>query len=72
MMGGAISLRRSATFGYSSENLLTLASGGVTLSHDPFCRLYQAASGSGTRRFLYALDDSGLSVPISEHDGSNA
>ncbi|HEX8583879.1 MAG TPA: RHS repeat-associated core domain-containing protein, partial [Allosphingosinicella sp.] len=40
------------TFGYSSENLLTSASGGVSLSYDPARRLYQV-SGATTTRFAY-------------------
>jgi RHS repeat-associated protein len=56
----------SVTYGYSSENMLTSASGGVTLSYDPLGRLYQTV-GAVTTRFLY--DGANL---IAEHDGSNA
>ena len=54
------------TFGYSSENLLTSASGGVTLSYDPALRLYHVA-GAATTRFAY--DGAAL---IAEYNGSNA
>jgi len=54
------------TYRYSSENLLTSASGGVTLAYDPAMRLYQTV-GAATTRFLYdALD------AIGEYNGSNA
>jgi len=54
------------TYGYSSENLLTSASGGVTLGYDPQQRLYQLA-GASTTRFAY----DGVKA-IAEYDGSNA
>jgi RHS repeat-associated protein len=54
------------TYGYSSENLLTSASGSVTLGYDPAMRLYQVA-GAATTRFAY----DGLDA-IAEYDGSNA
>jgi hypothetical protein len=54
------------TYGYSSENLLTSASGGVSLSYDPSMRLYQVA-GAATTRFAY----DGVDM-IAEYDGSNA
>jgi RHS repeat-associated protein len=54
------------TYGYSSENLLTSASGGVTLGYDPAMRLYQIA-GAATTRFAY----DGVNA-IAEYDGSNA
>src|SRR5207253_3141094 len=54
------------TYGYSSENLMTSASGGVTLGYDPGMRLYQVA-GAATTRFAY----DGLN-PIADYDGSNA
>jgi RHS repeat-associated protein len=54
------------TYGYSSENLLTSASGGVTLGYDPAMRLYQVA-GAATTRFAY----DGVNA-IAEYDGSNA
>jgi RHS repeat-associated protein len=53
------------TYGYSSENLMTSASGGVTLGYDPAMRLYQVA-GAATTRFAY----DGVST-IAEYDGSN-
>jgi RHS repeat-associated protein len=52
------------TYGYSSENLLTSASGGVTLGYDPAMRLYNIGT---TTRFLY----DGLDA-IAEYNGSNA
>jgi RHS repeat-associated protein len=52
------------TFGYSSENLLTSARG-VTLSYDPWMRLYQVA-GSSTTRFAY----DGANI-LADYDGSN-
>ena len=54
------------TYGYSSENLLASASGGVTLGYDPSMRLYQLA-GASTTRFAY----DGIDM-IAEYDGSNA
>jgi RHS repeat-associated protein len=54
------------TFGYSSENLLTGASGGVTLAYDPALRLYQVA-GATTTKFAY--DGADL---IAEYNASNA
>src|SRR5947209_98809 len=54
------------TYGYSSENLMPSASGGVTLGYDPGMRLYQVA-GAATTRFAY----DGLN-PIADYDASNA
>jgi len=54
------------TYGYSSENLLTSASGGVTLSYDPALRLYQVAGGSTTRLVYDSVN------AIAEYDGSNS
>jgi RHS repeat-associated protein len=54
------------TFGYSSENLLISASGGVTLGYDPALRLYQVA-GATTTKFAY--DGADL---IAEYNASNA
>ncbi|MEG3155148.1 RHS repeat domain-containing protein [Sphingomonas sp. RB1R13] len=54
------------TYSYSSENLLTSASGGVSLSYDPALRLYQIA-GAATTRFAY----DGADV-IAEYDGSSS
>ena len=54
------------TYGYSSENLLTSASGGVTLAYDAMMRLRQVA-GAATTRFVY----DGLDM-IAEYNGSNA
>jgi RHS repeat-associated protein len=53
------------TYGYSSENLLTSASGGVSLAYDPSMRLYQFA-GASTTRFAY----DGVDM-IAEHNGSD-
>ncbi|HET9638267.1 MAG TPA: RHS repeat-associated core domain-containing protein [Allosphingosinicella sp.] len=58
----------STTYAYSSENLLTSASGGIALAYDPAMRLYQTSGGSaGTTRFAY--DGTNL---IAEYNGSNA
>ena len=54
------------TFAYTSENLLTSASGGVTLAFDPMMRLHQL---SGTTTIRFAYDGGAL---IAEYDGSNA
>jgi RHS repeat-associated protein len=54
------------TYGYSSENLLTSGSGGVTLAYDPALRLYQVA-GAATTRFAYDGVDA-----IAEYNSSNA
>jgi hypothetical protein len=54
------------TYGYSSENLLTSASGGVTLSYDPALRLSQTV-GAATTKFLYDGADA-----IAEYNGSGA
>jgi hypothetical protein len=54
------------TFGYSSENLLTSASGGAALSYDPALRLYQV-SGAATTRFAY----DGVDL-IAEYNAGNA
>jgi RHS repeat-associated protein len=57
----------STTYSFSSENLLTAASGGITLAYDPAMRLYQTAGGTpGTTRFAY--DGTDL---IAEYNGSN-
>jgi RHS repeat-associated protein len=57
----------SKTFGYSSENLLTSASGGVTLAYDPLGRLSSVTTGAGTRRLVY----DGLDL-VAEYDGAGA
>jgi RHS repeat-associated protein len=54
------------TFGYSSENLLTSASGGVSLAYDPAMRLYQVAAATTTK---FAYDGADL---IAEYNASNA
>jgi RHS repeat-associated protein len=41
------------TYAYDFDNRLTSASGGATLTYDPGSRLFEVASGSGTRGFLY-------------------
>jgi RHS repeat-associated protein len=64
---GNLTSAGSTTYGYSSENLLTSASGGITLSYDPAMRLYQTAGGTpGTTRFAY--DGTDL---VGEYSGSN-
>jgi RHS repeat-associated protein len=57
----------TSTFGYSSENLLTSATGGVTLGYDPALRLYQVVGAAVTTRFAY----DGVNM-IAEYNGSNA
>ncbi|HVL79559.1 MAG TPA: hypothetical protein VM346_09785, partial [Sphingomicrobium sp.] len=54
------------TYAYSSENLLTSASGGVSLAYDPVMRLRELAGGTTTR---FAYD--GLAM-IAEYNASNA
>lgn len=54
------------TYGYSSENLLTSASGGAALGYDPQLRLYEVAGGTTTR---FAYD--GVNA-VAEYNGSNA
>jgi RHS repeat-associated protein len=54
------------TFGYTSQNLLASASGGVSLSYDPMLRLYQV-SGATTTRFAY--DGTDL---VAEYNSSSA
>jgi RHS repeat-associated protein len=54
------------TYGYSSENMLTSATGGVTLAYDPFLRMSQVA-GAATTRFGY----DGIDL-VAEGDGTNA
>jgi RHS repeat-associated protein len=63
---GNVTSAGSGTFSYSSENLLTGASGGVTLGYDPLMRLYQT-SGASTTRMLYDGD-----TLIAEYDGSSS
>ncbi len=53
------------TYGYSSENLLISASGGVTLGYDPLLRLYNV-NGATTTRFAY----DGLNA-IAEYNAPN-
>jgi RHS repeat-associated protein len=55
------------TYSYSSENLLTAATGGVTLVYDPGTRLYQSSDGTTTIRFAY---DGGNM--IAEYNGSSS
>jgi RHS repeat-associated protein len=65
---GNLTSAGSTTYAYSSENLLTSASGGIALAYDPAMRLYQTSGGSaGTTRFGY--DGTTL---IAEYNGSNA
>jgi RHS repeat-associated protein len=81
---GNLTSAGSTTYGYTSENLLTSASGGITLSYDPAMRLYQSAGGTpGTMRFQYDATDlssnalqrryvhgSGKGEPIVWYEGS--
>ncbi len=64
---GNLSAINTSTYGYSSENLMTSAVGGVTLGYDPMMRLYQTVGSGTTTRFGY----DGLSM-IAEYNGSNA
>jgi RHS repeat-associated protein len=65
---GNLTSAGATTYAYTSENLLTSASGGIALAYDPASRLYQTSGGSaGTTRFGY--DGSAL---IAEYNGSNA
>jgi YD repeat-containing protein len=43
----------SASYGYDSENRLTSAPGGTTLTYDPLGRLYEVADASAAHVFLY-------------------
>jgi RHS repeat-associated protein len=64
---GNLTSAGATTYGYSSENMLTSASGGVALAYDPFLRLQQTSGGSaGTTKFGYDGQDL-----IAEYDGSN-
>jgi RHS repeat-associated protein len=65
---GNLTSAGATTYVYTSENLLTSASGGIAIAYDPAMRLYQTSGGSaGTTRFGY--DGSAL---IAEYNGSNA
>jgi RHS repeat-associated protein len=65
---GNLTSAGATTYVYSSENLLTSASGGIALTYDPAMRLYPTSGGSaGTTRFAY--DGSAL---IAEYNSSNA
>jgi RHS repeat-associated protein len=44
------------TFGYDVENRMISTSTGATLAYDPLGRLFQAAGGGNTTRFLYDGD----------------
>lgn len=57
----------SASYGYSSENLMTSGPNGTTLAYDPLGRLYEVSAGGTTRRFVY---DGFLMV--GEYDGTGA
>ena len=54
------------TYGFASENMLTSATGGVTLAYDPILRLGQVA-GAATTRFGYG----GIDL-LAEGNGTNA
>jgi RHS repeat-associated protein len=56
----------TATYGYSSENMMTSGPSSATLSYDPALRLYQTVGGGVTTRFLY----DGAQM-IAEYNGSN-
>ena len=55
------------TFTYSSENLLTAASGGVTLLHDPLGRMMEIATPASTR-FVY--DGSEIAAEVDNPAGA--
>lgn len=59
-------LTNGGMYGYSAENLLTSAPGGVSLSYDPMGRLYQTSSGAGVTRFGYDGDRL-----VAEYNASN-
>lgn len=63
--GNLTSLWRSA-YGYSSENLLTTATGTSGLSYDPLMRLYQISAATSTR---FGYDGTDM---IGEYNCSNA
>jgi len=64
---GNLTSAGATTYGYNSENMLTSATGGITLAYDPFLRLQQTAGGSaGTTKFAYAGQDL-----IAEYDSAN-
>jgi RHS repeat-associated protein len=64
---GNLTSAGGATYGYSSENMLTSATGGIALAYDPMLRLQQTSGGSaGTTKFGY----DGQSL-IAEYDSSN-
>jgi RHS repeat-associated protein len=65
---GNLTSAGATTYTYTSENLLTSASGGIALAYDAGGRLYQTSGGSaGTTRFGYDGGDL-----IAEYNGSNA
>jgi len=65
---GNLTSAGSSTYGYTSENLLTSASGGIALAYDPARRLYQTSGGSAsTTRFAY--DGTDL---VAEYNSLNA
>ncbi|HST35422.1 MAG TPA: RHS repeat-associated core domain-containing protein [Allosphingosinicella sp.] len=57
----------SATYAYTSENMLSAASGGVTLTYDPALRLYETVGGASTTRMAYDGENA-----IAEYNGANA
>jgi RHS repeat-associated protein len=63
---GNVSAIGAASYGYSSENLLTSAPSSTTLAYDPANRLYQTVGGGTTTRFGYDGDQM-----IGEYNGSN-
>jgi RHS repeat-associated protein len=65
---GNLTSAGATSYTYTSENLLTSATGGIALAYDPAMRLYQTSGGSaGTTRFAY--DGAAL---IAEYNSSNA
>ena len=63
---GNLTSSGSNSYGYNSQNLMTSASGGVTLSYDPEGRLYETTKTGAVTRLQY--DGADL---IAEYDGAN-
>ena len=63
---GNISNVGGTAYGYDADNLMT-AAGSTALAYDPLDRLYQVASSTATRRWLYDGDH-----VATELDGGNA
>jgi RHS repeat-associated protein len=64
---GNLTSTGTASYTYSSENLMTSASGGISLAYDPTDRLLQVAGPGGTTRFAYE----GAEI-VAEYDGGGS